>query len=502
MAAASSGERMACAPPIDVCSARRCNGTRCRLLTDVCIVNETIHHRPQRGEPWMLLSATARVPWNSHHILRLDELNADSHPQLPADLGALKMQDTSCAPPVAFVPVWSLNYGETFLSTIVPLFEMEQHGVVAPKRATQLIVDVMHKHMHAKCRSNMNTPCHTPRWFQVLVDHVSPVTFMHELAPACGGDSFSTTPCVPRCFTHLRYCTLRSIFDRQPQRLDVWHEAQKLAVRVLSRQDHSASFAVTATASASADAAGDEASGALATIADPDGSGRRRTVLRVLIERRVGHGMSGRTFANANSLVEHCAEFARRREYVHRGDEQQKQPLELGVVLECTLHEFGRAGLAEDLRRVRAVDVLVGMHGAGLTNAFFMRRRSALIEVRPYGFDGTWPDSYYRNILRLTPTPKIYHMALSIGSPELCHPSHNGYAISIQTASMAKRCTLPWLALLRALRMVAWWRQPGYGRRPELTSDQRYIQGSWASKNIWAYLDDLEEPNSTSFSGR
>ena len=37
---------------------------------------------------------------------------------------------------------------------------------------------------------------------------------------------------------------------------------------------------------------------------------------------------------------------------------------------------------AVDVHRVREADVLVGMHGSGLSNSFFMRRRSALIEVR------------------------------------------------------------------------------------------------------------------------
>ena len=46
----------------------------------------------------------------------------------------------------------------------------------------------------------------------------------------------------------------------------------------------------------------------------------------------------------------------------------------------------------------------------------------------------------------------------------------------------------------RALRVIAWWRQPGYGPRPKLTSEERYTQSSWASRNIWAYVDDLE-PN-------
>jgi hypothetical protein len=261
---------------------------------------------------------------------------------------------------------------------------------------------------------------------------------------------------------------------------------------VLSRHDYAASFAAAATASAITDVAGDEAGEALATITDPDGTGRRRYILRVLFERRlrrVGKGISGRWLANADSLLEQCEDFARRHEYIRLSKEQQRHPLDSGVKLECTRHEFGEAGLAEDLRRVRAADVLVGMHGAGLTHAFFMRRRSTVIEVRPYGFGGALPDSNFRNILKLAPTPKIYHMILAMGSPGLCHPSHP--PITIQTATYATTCTLPWRALLRALRVITWWRQPGYGPRPKLSSEERYTQSSWASRNIWAYVDDL-----------
>ncbi len=44
------------------------------------------------------------------------------------------------------------------------------------------------------------------------------------------------------------------------------------------------------------------------------------------------------------------------------------------------------------------VDALVGMHGAGLTNALFMKRGGAVLEVRPFGFSGreSWANRYAR----------------------------------------------------------------------------------------------------------
>ena len=48
----------------------------------------------------------------------------------------------------------------------------------------------------------------------------------------------------------------------------------------------------------------------------------------------------------------------------------------------CDAWEFGRRGLAADVARMRETDVLIGTHGAGLTNGFFMREGSALVEVQ------------------------------------------------------------------------------------------------------------------------
>lgn len=36
------------------------------------------------------------------------------------------------------------------------------------------------------------------------------------------------------------------------------------------------------------------------------------------------------------------------------------------------------------------------MHGPALFNAFFMPRRASVVELRPRGFGGAWPDSYLK----------------------------------------------------------------------------------------------------------
>lgn len=44
------------------------------------------------------------------------------------------------------------------------------------------------------------------------------------------------------------------------------------------------------------------------------------------------------------------------------------------------------------------VDVLVGVHGAAMTNGMFMKRGSSIIELRPVGFSSreAWPNIYMK----------------------------------------------------------------------------------------------------------
>lgn len=50
--------------------------------------------------------------------------------------------------------------------------------------------------------------------------------------------------------------------------------------------------------------------------------------------------------------------------------------------LKCHEEASHPSGLEADVIAARATDVLVGTHGAGLTNAFFMQKGSALVEAR------------------------------------------------------------------------------------------------------------------------
>jgi len=51
-----------------------------------------------------------------------------------------------------------------------------------------------------------------------------------------------------------------------------------------------------------------------------------------------------------------------------------------------------------------------------------MRESSALVEIRPYGLEGNWPDHFFREQLAHAGST-IFHVHVAIGASELCHPA-------------------------------------------------------------------------------
>ena len=64
----------------------------------------------------------------------------------------------------------------------------------------------------------------------------------------------------------------------------------------------------------------------------------------------------------------------------------------------CRTHAFGSApqGLAADAAAMHATDVLVAVHGAGLTNLGFLRPGATVLELRPSKFRADNGDRFYR----------------------------------------------------------------------------------------------------------
>lgn len=52
--------------------------------------------------------------------------------------------------------------------------------------------------------------------------------------------------------------------------------------------------------------------------------------------------------------------------------------------------------LLSDLAYSSQADVLLGVHGDSLFNAFFMRKHSSVIEIRPLNFTGRLPNQYMK----------------------------------------------------------------------------------------------------------
>ena len=74
---------------------------------------------------------------------------------------------------------------------------------------------------------------------------------------------------------------------------------------------------------------------------------------------------------------------------------------EVRVPLVCTQRAFGgEGGMAADAAAMDATDVLVGVHGAGLTNLGFLRPGALVLELRPLGFDRANADRFYRPLAR------------------------------------------------------------------------------------------------------
>jgi len=68
----------------------------------------------------------------------------------------------------------------------------------------------------------------------------------------------------------------------------------------------------------------------------------------------------------------------------------------LAEYLSCNLHNFG-AEWVTDLRIAHTTDVLIGQHGAALTNMLFLKPYSHVVEVRPCEYPA-WLDGHFKTV--------------------------------------------------------------------------------------------------------
>jgi hypothetical protein len=62
----------------------------------------------------------------------------------------------------------------------------------------------------------------------------------------------------------------------------------------------------------------------------------------------------------------------------------------------CNTYVAACRDLKADLVYSSQADVMIGVHGEGLFNAFFMPQHSSLIEIRPLNFTGLHPNQYMK----------------------------------------------------------------------------------------------------------
>ena len=304
--------------------------------------------------------------------------------------------------PLVWRPVWAFTFGEQFANSISPLYELH---------AAKLIDDglLLRPDLAAARR---------PSWYRQLFGTFSqqPLASLREIGTRCldkdaqlklrGGalNRFQVKRCEARCHARLLVCGFESLLDTHkyvPPRFTPWRAAQFVAMRVVGPGLEQA----------------------------PSGPWRVLLVNRTQTENKDNRGL--RRIANLPQLLELCEGWA---------------------VARCEAREFGRHGVAADVRAVRAADVLVGMHGSALDNALFMRRGAALIEARPYGFEGQWPDRYLKLLLAIETA--VHYYQISAGSPQLSYP-RPPYDVTAWDG-WNRDTKLPWRALSAVLRAIFW----------------------------------------------
>ena len=350
-----------CTAPARLDEAALTNGTRhtCAVLRHACLFNATIV--PFGGSPTEEQRAAAaaqrimvRNIFNSHSApFPLKQL----HPMRPARPGtaaakllAQEVEARGFSPcvPLVWRPVWAFNFGEQFANTLSPLHELQ---------AAMLVDDrlLLRPDLAAAAR---------PSWYQPLFGAFSqhPLASLREIGTRClerdaqlklSGEArnrFQKQRCEASCHERVLVCGFESLLDTHqhvPPAFAPWRAAQWVAAHV-ARTDAPAPAAPPAAPPAA---------------------------LRVLFVNRtqtLNQDRRGRRrIANLAQLLELCAGWARVR---------------------CEAHEFGRHGLAADVRAVRSADVLVSMHRTRQPNPNPRPRP----RPRPEPYRSRWPGGHAR----------------------------------------------------------------------------------------------------------
>ena len=326
-----------CTAPARLDEAALTNGTRhtCAVLRHACLFNATIvpfggSHTEEQRAAAAAQRIMVRNIFNSHSApFPMKQL----HPMRPARPGTaaakllaqeVEARGFSRCVPLVWRPVWAFNFGEQFANTLSPLHELQ---------AAMLVDDrlLLRPDLAAAAR---------PSWYQPLFGAFSqhPLASLREIGTRClerdaqlklsgkERNRFQKQRCEASCHERVLVCGFQSLLDTHqevPPAFAPWRAAQWVAAHV-----------------ARTDAPAPPAPPALPPALPPAPPAPSR-VLFVNRTQTLNQDRRGRRcIANLEQLLELCAGWARVR---------------------CEAHEFGRYGLAADVRAVRSADVLVGM---------------------------------------------------------------------------------------------------------------------------------------------
>ena len=434
---------------------------RCELVERACLFNATVvpaeHGTAQARRAAALAQRwQMRDMWESgqerplahYHPLRAPEPGT---PAASLVASAVEQHGYSPCVPLVWLPTWLMNFGESLISSLMPIDELQharlidQRVLLTPElwrfpgdrfRIWQMVGALVDRHPSTRLRGLM------------------------ERAAKCADPAARRGRCgLPRCYARLLVCRFRSAFDPYVPPLPCargggggggggssggpgacvpapWRAAQRVAAVL-------------------AGPGGGGGGGPGGGGAPGGGAGQRRRppplLLRVVFVNRT-NTKRARGLANLDELLARCAALRGGGLLpVGRVSEHGSSPhTPREQRISCAAHAFGAGSIADDVRAARRADVLVGTHGAGLNNAFFMRRGGALLEVRPYRFEGGWPDKYMRELTSLEKA--LMYFQVSAAAPELSVPPP-ARDVSVWHAR-DHAVLLPWGVLLSALRAV------------------------------------------------
>lgn len=245
--------------------------------------------------------------------------------------------------------------GEFFQNSVVPIAELVRTGVI--NRSVQLAPEV----------GGWPLRDYHLQMLRAFTNHA--VRTVRQLAPSCGGEGVGACArAPPRCFSRLLLCKFRDVYDGALQYDGPWSAARAivddLSVRRRETRRREARLA--------------------------------RPPFVVLFASRRGAKNGARMLSNEDELLRVCARWVPPAACTPGADgadggARRGSPMALRGTprpARCEARVFGKRSFKADVAAVQQADVLVGTHGAALVHAIFMRAGSALIEVRPYHFDG------------------------------------------------------------------------------------------------------------------